>query len=571
MPFDGSFACPDWMDRLQAGKTPIADLPVDPKIAQAALNAFNDLRLPDVKGMPSLADAAGDWFRDMMVAAFAARDPETAMPLINEVFCLVPKKNSKTTYSAALGLTALMLWDTPNLDLLIIGPTQNVAERCFNQAKGMIEASSLLSRLFKVQDHKKTITRRKTGSKLSVKTFDLSVVTGEIPALTIIDELHVMASKSYADRVIAQITGGIVTNPAALIVYITTQSDTRPKGVFKTKLDFARRVRDGIVTDAQGFLPVLYEFPEDWQTDPDQPWRDVKNWALVTPNLGLSVNLDILQRNYGKAVEEGPAALIIWASQHLNIQVGMGLHDDRWAGSDYWQAAADPNVSLDWILQHCEVCTIGIDPGGLDDLLSMSVIGRLPRSRVWVHWSKSWADYKVLDLRKSIVADLADFEKANDLVMVHDLESEAYAELVEICEQVRAAGLLPEENGIGIDSIGKAAGLVIDALVDAEFEAGKDLRSVAQGYRLNNVTSLVAIKLKGGTMRHAGQGKMAWAVGNTKIEVTKNAEYPTKAASGVAKIDPLMSLFDAAELMSLHPVAANKNASYLDDAELMVL
>jgi phage terminase large subunit-like protein len=48
---------------------------------------------------------------------------------------------------------------------------------------------------------------------------------------------------------------------------------------------------------------------------------------------------------------------------------------------------------------------------------------------------------------------------------------------------------------------------------------------------------------------------MAWSVGNARIIPAGNAIAITKQASGFAKIDPLMALLDAAQLMSLNPEA----------------
>jgi phage terminase large subunit-like protein len=50
---------------------------------------------------------------------------------------------------------------------------------------------------------------------------------------------------------------------------------------------------------------------------------------------------------------------------------------------------------------------------------------------------------------------------------------------------------------------------------------------------------------------------MAWAVGNAKVVPVGNAITITKQASGSAKIDPLMALFDANQLMALNPAAVD--------------
>jgi phage terminase large subunit-like protein len=65
-----------------------------------------------------------------------------------------------------------------------------------------------------------------------------------------------------------------------------------------------------------------------------------------------------------------------------------------------------------------------------------------------------------------------------------------------------------------------------------------------------------------GTLMHGGRPLMAWCVGNAKVEPRANSILITKQASGFAKIDPLMALFNAAALMSQNPVPRKKKFQF---------
>ncbi len=568
MPLD--FACPDWLDRLKAGRAPMADLDLDTAAAERAVGVYDYLRLPDVPGQPTLEDAGGDWFRDIVRAAFGSTDPATGERGVGEIFCLVPKKNSKTTNSAALGLTALLLNETPNAEMLIVAPTMGVAETCFGQAAGMIAADPddpdtgkpYLPARFAVAHHTKTITDRKTGATLKVKAFDMRVVTGSIPALCIIDELHVLGASHHAARVLAQIRGGMITRPDSLLLFITTQSDEAPAGVFRTELTYARRVRDGEVKGGN-LLPVLFEFPEDMQIDQARPWRDPALWPLVLPNLGRSITVPRLQRLYAQALEKGEADELRWASQHLNIQIGMGRHSDEWAGAQYWEARGDPALTLDRILATSDVVTAGVDGGGLDDLLGLSLIGRHRETRRWQVWGRAWAQPVALERRKAIAPRLLDFAAQGDLVICED-GTQDLREVSAILRRVHDAGLFPAAHGIGLDPYGIAA--LVDELAEAGIE-GDILSAIGQGTRLSPSVWGAERKLSDGSLVHGAQDLLAWSVGNARTEARGNAVLLTKAASGSAKIDPLIAVLNAFSLMARNPEAAATLTSPWDDPD----
>lgn len=566
MAFD--FACPDWVERLEKGLPPMPDLDLDRAAADEAVAIYDNLRLPDVPGQPRLAEAGADWFRALVRAAFGSADPDTGERRVGEIFCLVPKKNSKTTNSAAFGLTALLLNTVPNAEMYVVGPTKEVADTCFSQAKGMIEADpaddetgeSYLQNRFWVRDATQEIVDRLTGAVLKIVAFDVRVLTGKIPLLVILDELHVLGSNPKAERVLAQLRGGMITRPDALLLIITTQSDEPPAGVFKKELEFARKVRDGKVTGGN-LLPCLYEFPEAIQAGEGKPWRDPKLWRMVLPNLGKSITLERLVRLYRQALEKGAENEQVWASQHLNIQIGMGLHTDRWVGVDLWPAAAEP-MSLDDLLAQSDCVTIGIDGGGLDDLLGLGLIGRHTRTRRWHVWARAWVQPVVLEeRRKDIASRLRDFAAQGDLVICDD-PTQDLREVAAICARVRDAGLLPEKHGIGLDPAGVTA--IVDELA-AEGMEGDLLVAVSQGFRLQPAIKGIERKLNDGTLAHCGQDLLTWCVSNARTEQRGNAEMITKQVAGKAKIDPLIGVFNAAMLMSRNPEAAGAGASPWDD------
>jgi phage terminase large subunit-like protein len=88
-----------------------------------------------------------------------------------------------------------------------------------------------------------------------------------------------------------------------------------------------------------------------------------------------------------------------------------------------------------------------------------------------------------LERRKSIAPTLRDLEAAGDLVIVDQIGDDI-EELVSIIERINRAGLLPDENAIGVDPIG--IGQVLDALATHRIDNHdkKRIVGIAQGWQL---------------------------------------------------------------------------------------
>jgi len=578
-----STACVDWRERIVQRQPLIAFDPLFPDEADAALAVFKSLKVVDLAQVydpetgeyrhPTFGEVCDEFVFDFVRAVFGAYDAENARRLIEEFFLLVSKKNGKSTIVAGIMLTALLRNWRHSAELLILAPTREVADNSFKPAADMVRHDPILSDLLRVQDNLKMITHELTNAVLKVVSADSSTSAGKKAAFVLVDELWLFGKKADAASMLQEATGGLISRPEGFVIYISTQSDKPPAGVFKEKLDYARDVRDGKIRDNR-FLPVIYEFPEEMIES--KAYLKPENFYVTNPNLGRSVRQDWLERKLGLVMsgqdEEGDT-IQTFLAKHLNVEIGMNLRANRWPGADLWSDAVDADLAalphfeaLDAMLDRCEAAVVGVDGGGLDDLFGLTIVGREPAEMTvrvvindvpvmksmkrWLSWSHAWCDRSVLERRKTIASKLTDLEAGGHLTITDDA-LEDLASIVEIINGIKKRGILAS---VAVDPAG--LGEIVDALaapeVDITVENGL-LIGVPQGYAMMNAIKTAERRLKSGTLKHAGGPLMSWCVSNLKIEPTATAIRATKQNAGDAKIDPVMALFDAVTVMSRNP------------------
>lgn len=553
-----STAMPDWADRIRAGRS-IIPPPIFPEEAERGLSVMRELRIMDAPGSPTIGNACAPWVMDLAASIFGAYDAESGRRLITEWFVCVPKKNSKSSIAAAVMLTCLILNWRQSAEFSVLAPTVEVANNAFAPARDMCseKADEELSELMQVQTHIKTITHRESGAALKVLAADQNTVGGKKSVGTLVDELHLFGKMASAENMFREALGGLASRPEGFVIWLTTQSDEPPAGIFKQKLDYARQVRDGKIIDP-AFVPIIFEHPPEMVASGEA--MKFENMAMVNPNLGYSVDQAFLEREFKKAEMAGPESFRGFMAKHANVEIGLNLRSDRWAGADFWADAAIPVFSLEELLARCEVATIGIDGGGLDDMLGLAVIGRETATGRWLVWCRAWIHPIAMERRKAEAPRYHDFIKAGDLVLVEKMGQDLL-QVVAIVTQVVDAGLLDK---IGVDRAG--LGGIYDALVGTEDEPGPvtadDVVGIPQGWQLNGAIKTAERRLASMTMQHGGTELMAWCVGNAKVVAVGNAISITKQASGFAKIDPLMATLNAVYLMALNP--ASKGKSFWD-------
>lgn len=521
--------------------------PIFPERADEALAVFKALRIVDAPGSPTFGESCDQWVFDIVASIFGAYDADSGRRLITEWFILVPKKNSKSTLAAGIMMTALILNWRRSAEFSILAPTIEIANNSFGPARDMCSEriDEELSYLMHAQSHVKTITHRESNATLKVLAADNNTVGGKKGVGTLIDELWLFGKIANAENMLREATGGLASRPEGFTIYLTTQSDDAPAGVFRQKLQYARDVRDGVVEDPR-FVPIIYEFPPEMIAAKEH--LKPENFHIVNPNMGFSVDREFLEREFRKAENAGAESMCGFLAKHLNVEIGLAMRSDRWAGADFWERQARPGITLDALIEASDVIDIGIDGGGLDDLLGLVVLGRV--SDKWWLWAKAYAHPSVMERRKQEAARFTDFANDGDLILVKQIGDDV-ADVAQVCAQVYDSGKLDQ---IGTDPAG--LGGILEALESEGIPKDKII-GVSQGWRLGGAIKTAERKLADGTIIHAGSPMMAWCVGNAKIEPRANSILITKQASGSAKIDPLMAALNAVSLMALNPEGSN--------------
>jgi len=536
-------ACPDWESRIADRQSIMPLAPIFQDQADDALDVFCNLRMVDATGSPLMGETCQPWVLDLVAVLFGSYDQEARRRLITNYFLMVSKKNGKSTIAAGIMLTALILNARASGEFIILAPTKEAADNAYKPIRDMIKADEELEARFHEQEHLRTVTDRLNQATLKVVAADSATVTGKKAIGVFIDELHEFGKQAKSATMLTEATGGLASRPEGFVFYCTTQSASPPAGVFKAKLDYARGVRDGRIIDKR-FLPIIYEFPK-WMIEKDLH-KDLSNAYVTNPNWGVSVDQQVIEQKYQEARETGEEAIRDFLAKHMNVEIGLALLSSRWAGADFWEAAAVPVLTLDLLIEMSEVIAVGIDGGGLDDLLGFAAVGRDKRTRDWLVWTHAWAHPSVLERRKAEAPRFHDFEKQGNLTLSTRIGDDVN-DVADLVEQIEASGLLDK---VGCDPVG--IGAIYDAMIERDIPPEK-IAAISQGWKLGGAIKTAERKLAEGGMKHGGQPMMAWCVGNAKVEPRANSILITKQASGSAKIDPLMALFNAVTLISLNP------------------
>ena len=215
------------------------------------------------------------WEKALIQTAYGFKIKETGLRRFNEVILLIARKNGKTTFIAGIDLAEFFL-SKGGVDIVCASNTSEQANILFEEINNMREQSPALSNEKRSKKNIFFIYSPKTKNKIKKLSAQSRNKDGYNIEVGCIDEVHEMTDSKVYDA----IKQSQSTKKEPLIFIITTEGTT-VGGFLDNKLEYARKILKGEITDER-VLPWLYT-----QDSTQEIYGDPKYWLKSNPSLGV--------------------------------------------------------------------------------------------------------------------------------------------------------------------------------------------------------------------------------------------------------------------------------------------
>ena len=232
-----------------------------------------------------------------------------------DAYIEIARKNGKSAWAAAiLCYLAFATGEGNGNPCYIAATTLDQAQECFDRAKDELPPGAGVN----ITNSKYNKTIYDTSGRIQAVT--ASPKDGKLPHGTIIDEYHQHKDNELVNSFIS----GNVSDPNAMTLRITT-AGTDLNGVCKEEHDKGLRVLDGELEMDRYFFAI---YSIDETDDPTNP----AVWAKANPNLGVSVDLELLNARFEYS-KSSASDMTTFKTKNLNVW----CHSlARWANMQIW-------------------------------------------------------------------------------------------------------------------------------------------------------------------------------------------------------------------------------------------
>lgn len=275
------------------------------------------------------------------------------------MFCLVPKKNAKSTFCAFLNLYLLVADGEPRPEVYATAVDRSQARIVYSEAAAMVKASPILRKRITITESTKTLTygdgmlQALSGEHASSEGKDIHGLTcDEVHAWTTPKLRKLWASLYYSD----------IARPQPIRTVITTAGEEDETAIWTEEAEKARAILSGELIDTSRVCYVAEASKEDDWTDPDVHRR-------ANPAYDVIINPERMIQECEDA-QRSAAAKARFCRYRLNLVVSL---DVDWLDGDLWDAC-DGEAILD---EHGSTYA-GLDLSSSSDITALALVCRRP-------------------------------------------------------------------------------------------------------------------------------------------------------------------------------------------------
>ncbi|KDR95911.1 Phage terminase-like protein, large subunit, contains N-terminal HTH domain [Peptoclostridium litorale DSM 5388] len=292
------------------------------------------------------------WQCFVIGSIFGWKHKDTDLRRYRTAYEQVARKNGKSTKLAGVGLYGLTGDGEQGAEVYSAATKRDQSKIIFDEAKRMVKASKHLSKYIDTFTNNMNVPVN--NSKFEPLSSDANTMDGLNVHFGLIDELHAHKTREVYD--VLETATGARSQP---LIYIITTAGFNRNGICYEMYEYSVKILEGTVEDDTFFAYIA-------QIDEGDDWTDPECWIKANPNLGVSCNVEDLQRKCEKA-KEIPAAQNNFLCKHLNIWVNS---QKRWMNMFKWAECPQKIVTEKELIEY--PCIVGMDLSSTTDITSVN-------------------------------------------------------------------------------------------------------------------------------------------------------------------------------------------------------
>tara|TARA_R110002072_G_scaffold239153_1_gene396919 strand:- start:46406 stop:48028 length:1623 start_codon:yes stop_codon:yes gene_type:complete len=301
-----------------------------------------------------------DWEKEFISNLFGWKVKATGLRKYTEAFLQIPRKNSKTTLSAAISIYMLVGDGEIGGELVAGASTRDQARISFDIISGMVRNNPTLNK--NLITLRSSVEFKKNDSFFKVVSSEAGGIHGANLNFALVDEYHVHKNSDLYD--VLKTSMGAREQP--LLLTITTAGNDRTSPCYQL-YDYSKKILEGIIKD-ETFLPVVYEAID---YEDINKLLSIENVKLANPSFGKSIRESYLKEQIAKA-KQMPSYLNTFKQLHLNIWVDSA---ESWINNTDWMLNKVDYSEEDLFGLECWA---GLDLANNRDLNSLVLLFPLP-------------------------------------------------------------------------------------------------------------------------------------------------------------------------------------------------